>query len=41
MLAFMVILWYISTTRYTLELGLTALNVAVLTDAHWRELVRK
>jgi len=25
MLAFMVILWYISTTRYTLELGLTAL----------------
>jgi len=25
MLAFMVILWYISTMRHTLELGLTAL----------------
>jgi|LUMJ01.1.fsa_nt_gb hypothetical protein len=25
MLAFMVILWYISTTRHTLELGLSAL----------------
>ena len=25
MLAFMVILWYISTTRYMLELGLSAL----------------